>query len=187
MQQAVMASEFSRLGEMSIATKPPLRLVLGADTDKPRSLTSDELAEFTIGSAQIYSGDVELIDPKDIQLAKIFFMYGEWPAEGPYAIMEGAEITGAQYVAAPVEPSDQGFDGIGWASQIFSRYFADRTFEGEQIIQLSGEPAPGWFAPLADWDFKHSRLPPWLFHVQPNPAIHSESSGIETAGMNSIG
>jgi hypothetical protein len=49
-------------------------------------------------------------------------------------------------VAAPEEPSDQGFDGIGWASRIFTRYFATRTVDGDQVIQLNGAPVPEWFA-----------------------------------------
>ena len=52
MQQALMASELARLGDVSISTTPPLRLVLGAASDKPRKLSSDGLAEFTISSSQ---------------------------------------------------------------------------------------------------------------------------------------
>ena len=57
------------------------------------------------------------------------------------------------------EPSDQGWDGIGSASRIFSRFYAAQTIKGDQVIQLHGEAAPEWFAPLSDWDFKNSKLP----------------------------
>jgi hypothetical protein len=167
MQQAVMASELGRLGDMSISTTPPLRLVLGAASGKPRKLDSDGLAKFTIDSVRIYSGDVELTEPKDRQLAQTMFFYGEWPSNGPFAVMDGDEITGVEFIAAPEEPSDQGFDGVGLASRIFSRYFAEQTVKGDQVVQLSGEPAPEWFTPLANWDFKGSRLPLWLLHTQP--------------------
>jgi hypothetical protein len=59
-------------------------------------------------------------------------------------------------------------DGTGWAwaSRIFSRYYAAQTVDGDQVIQLHGEAAPDWFAPLSDWDFKNSKLPLLLGGVQ---------------------
>ncbi|WP_426137287.1 hypothetical protein [Phyllobacterium sp. SL163] len=58
MQEAMLASEFERLGEKLIMTKPPLRLVLGAATDMPRSVSDEGLANFMIASARIYRGSV---------------------------------------------------------------------------------------------------------------------------------
>ncbi|WP_198963546.1 hypothetical protein [Sinorhizobium fredii] len=81
MQEAMLASEFVRLGEVMIMTKPPLRLVLGAATDMPRSVSDEGLAKFMIASARIYSRDVELTDPKDRKLAQVFLFHGEWAVE----------------------------------------------------------------------------------------------------------
>lgn len=166
MKDAVLANESGRLGEVIIMTKPPLRLVLGASTDLPRSLSPDGLANFIIGSAKIFSGHVELTDPKDRKLAEVLLFYGEWSTDGPLAVTDGGEFAGVEFVATPEEPSDQGWDGIGWASRIFSRYYAAQTIDGDQVIQLHGEAAPEWFAPLSDWDFKNSKLPLLLGRVQ---------------------
>ena len=106
----------------------------------------------------VYSGEVELTDLRDRKLAEVLLFYGEWSVEGPLAITEGGEFAGVEFVAMPEEPSDQGWDGIGWASRIFSRYYAAQTIDGDQVIQLHGEAAPEWFAPLSDWDFKNSGL-----------------------------
>lgn len=179
MMEAVMANELGRLGDVSICTKPPLRLVFDAATDKPCKFSAEGLAEFVIGSARVYSGDVELTDPRDRRLAEILLLYGEWPAEGPSAIMGDDGIAGIEFVAAPEEPSDQGFDGIGSASRIFTRYFATRTVDGDQVIQLNGAPVPEWFAPLAAWDFKRSQLPLWLFHLQPSTSVLERSLKLE--------
>ena len=89
MMEALVVNEFVRLGEVSIATRPPLRLVLRADLEKPRTVNAAGEAHFVIGSVHIFSGDVELIDARDRRLAEILFFYGEWPAEGPFAVMEG--------------------------------------------------------------------------------------------------
>ncbi len=166
MKDAVLANESGRLGEVIIMTKAPLRLVLGASTDMPRSLSEEGLANFVIGSAKLYSGDVELTDPRDRKLAEVLLFYGEWSVGGPHAISDGGAFAGVEFVATPEEPSDQGWDGIGWASRIFSRYYAAQTIDGDQVIQLHGEAAPEWFAPLSDWDFKNSKLPLLLGRIQ---------------------
>ena len=168
MQEAVMANEFGRLGEVIIMTRPPLRLVLDADRKMPRKLSPEGLAEFMIGAARMYSGDTELTDPRDRRLAQILFLFGDWTVGEPIARMDGVEIGGVEFVAQPEEPSDQGFDGIGWASRIFSRYYAAQTVDGDQVIQLHGKAVPEWFAPLGAWDFKNSRLPLWLGHIEQN-------------------
>ena len=170
MRQAMLANESNRLGEVIIMTKPPLRLVFGAAADMPRSPSAEELTNFMIGPAKFFSGDIELTNVTDSKLAEVLFLYGEWPAAGPFAVMSGGEIVGVEFVAEPNEPSDQEFDGIGWASRIFSRFYAMQTVDGNQVIQLNGEAAPEWFAPLAAWDFKNSKLPLWLGHVKPSAA-----------------
>ncbi|WP_439500451.1 hypothetical protein [Aminobacter ciceronei] len=175
MQEAVLASEFERLGEVLIMTKPPLRLVLGAATDMPRSLSEEGLANFIIGSAKVFSRDVELTDPKDRKLAQVFLFHGEWAVDGPFALMDGDEIAGVEFVAKPVEPTNQGWDGIGTASRIFSSFYADQTIDGDQVIQLDGEPAPDWFAPLASWDFKNSKLPLLLGRIQPSDGVKAST------------
>lgn len=171
MQEAMLASEFARLGEVTIMTKPPLRLVLGAATDMPPSISDEGLANFMIASARIYSRDVELTDPKDRKLAQVFLFHGEWAVEGPFALMDGDQISGVEFVAKPIEPTNQGWEGIGTASRIFSSFYADQTVDGDQVIQLDGEPAPDWFAPLGSWDFKNSKLPLLLGRVQPSDGV----------------
>ena len=65
--------------------------------------------------------------------------------------------------AAPLEKSDNGFDTIGFASRIFSRFYRSETSAGDQVTRIQGEPRPEWFQPLADWDFKASKLAFRLF------------------------
>ncbi|MBB2684878.1 hypothetical protein N2597_29085 (plasmid) [Rhizobium sophoriradicis] len=168
MQEAMLASEFERLGEKLIMTKPPLRLVLAAATDMPRSVSDEGLANFMIAAAKIYSRNVELTDPKDRKLAQVLLFYGEWEVKGPIALMEGDRIAGVEFVANPVEPTHQGWEAIGMASRIFSSFYANQTVEGDQVTQLDGEPAPEWFIPLANWDFKSSKLPLLLGVIQPS-------------------
>ena len=92
MKDAVLANESGRLGEVIIMTKAPLRVVLGAATDMPHSLSPEGLTNFIIGSAKLYSGEVELTDLRDRKLAEVRLFYGEWSVEGPLAITEGGEF-----------------------------------------------------------------------------------------------
>lgn len=186
MQEAVVANESGRLGEVTIMTKSPLRLVFGAAVDMPRSLSPEGMAQFVVGSAKLFNGDVELTDVRDRKLAEVLFLYGEWPAEGPFAVMDDGQFAGVEFVAKPEEPSDQGFDGIGSASRIFSRFYATQTVEGDQVIQLHGAAAPDWFAPLANWDFKNSKLPLWLFHIQPEGADPSREGPAASAASQPV-
>jgi len=179
MQEAMLANEFERLGEKVIMTKPPLRLVLSAATDLPRSIDDEGLASFVIGSARFFSRDVELIEPKDRKFVQVLLFYGDWEVEGPIPFMDGNEIGGVEFVANPREPTypDQGWEGIGTASRIFSSFFADQTIEGDQVIQLDGDAAPDWFVPLASWDFKNSKLPLLLGLIQPSAAGREQGEG----------
>ncbi|NTG75561.1 hypothetical protein G6M02_19725 [Agrobacterium rhizogenes] len=63
--------------------------------------------------------------------------------------MDADEIAGVELVANPVKPTHQSWKGIGMANRNFSSFYADQTIDGDQVIQLDGEPAPDWFAPLA--------------------------------------
>jgi hypothetical protein len=132
----------------------------------PRSLSPDGLANFIIGSAKLYSGALELIDHRDRTLATVLLFYGDWSIEGPFAVTENGDFKGVEFVANPEEISDQGWDGIGWASRIFSRFYAAQTIDGDHVIQLYGKPAPQWFASLSFWDFKNSNLPLMLVRVE---------------------
>jgi hypothetical protein len=59
-----------------------------------------------------------------------------------------------------------------------SRISAGRcqTIDGDQVIQLDGEPVPDWFAPLGGWDFKNSKLPLLLGRIQPSDRVKASTS-----------
>ncbi|WP_336964002.1 hypothetical protein [Sphingobium aquiterrae] len=166
MEGAMMANALGCLGDVSLNTVAPLRLMFAGTQEEPLMLDGEGLPENRVPVAKIFSRNVELIDPKDRQLAMVLMQYGEWPISGPNPVPN--DPAGAvEFIAEPVEPSDEGYDGIGTASRIFSRYFSSQTIAGDQVIQLHGAPVPQWFAPIASWDFKGSRLPLWVFRMQP--------------------
>lgn len=166
MQEAMVANELGRLGDVVLWTTPPLRVLIEGSAQRPLRVSLDGSLISGGASLRVFSRGLELTDARDRRLALILLDYGEWQVEGP-TILEEVEHGAVEFVGAPEEPSEDGMDGIGTASRIFSRYFDQNTVAGDQIIQLAGEAVPDWFAPLAAWDFKNSRLPLWVGHMRP--------------------
>jgi hypothetical protein len=168
MMEAVVASEFGKLGEVMIMTKAPLQLVLGAATNMPRSLSSEGLANFIIGSAKLYSGDVELTDPRigSSRRSCSFTASGPPTARSLSPTVASSRVSSSSRLRKSL-PTRAGMASVRPAV-FFSRFYAAQTVDGDQIIQLHGEAAPDWFASLSDWDFKNSKLPLLLGRVQPS-------------------
>lgn len=168
MLDAMTASHMWRLGDVSINTTSPLRFTVlkrpDGKVDTPQAGAMGLLAV-----SRMFSGDVELTEPRERHLARTLFAFGEWPLQGPTDVTDENGNPAYEFVAEPEEPSDQGFDGVGWASRIFSRYFAEQTQDGDRVIQLHGMAAPDWFAPLSAWHATPSALPLWLIHLKPAP------------------
>lgn len=161
MADALPHSRLGDLGDVSIGLSGPLELIAelapGAEVAGPAASPS---------RVNIRRDGISLTDPRDRKLATILLQYGDWALEGP--IEEECE-KGTKFVhfrAAPEEPSDNGFDGIGFASRIFSRFYRAETSAGDQVTQLHGEPQPEWFQPLAEWDFSASKLDLRIFRYR---------------------
>jgi len=170
MTDAITANHMGRLGDVSIHTTSPLRFTVpkrpDGKVDTPEAGIMGLLAV-----SRIFSGNVELVEPRERHLARILFAHGEWPLHGPNDVTDENGNPAYEFVAEPEEPSGQGFDGIGWASRIFSRYFAQQTQDGDRVIQLHGKSVPDWFAPLSDWHGTQSALPLWLFYARPSATV----------------
>jgi hypothetical protein len=158
MAQAFAYSRLGDLGDVAINLPGPLQL-----TARFERASANAVQRPTV---ELYRDGQLLTDARDQNLAMILLQYGEWPLTGP--VEERSEGGGrlVHFTAEPEEPSDQGFDGIGLASRIFSRFYRADTSAGDQVTQLNGEARPEWFKPLAEWDFKQSKLGLRIFHIQ---------------------
>ena len=163
MVTGISENELGYLGDLRIGTRPPLRLRIMADLGKPRTLMSDGRVEFTISEARMYCENDEILDPVEKQIAGIFMQYGEWSIVGPEPIVEDDRLTGVEYRWEPEEQKNVGFEMIGSLSRMFSRYYAEKTIENAEVVQLHVPLRPGWFAPLVTSDYKSKALPLWQF------------------------
>lgn len=160
MAEAFPYSRLGDLGDVSINLPGPLQFTVMFE---PGVESAEEQPRPT---AALYRDGQLLTDARDQNLAMILLQFGEWPLSGPLEeqLENGARLV--HFKAEPEEPSGQGFDGIGIASRIFSRFYREDTSAGDQVTQLNGEPRPEWFRPLAEWDFEASKLGLRIFRMQ---------------------
>lgn len=163
METGFRVNELGYLGDQTIGTKPPLRLQLEADPATTSPVASDGRVKFTISAARIYCDKDEILDHIEKQIAWIFMQYGEWKVIGPEPLLEGDRLTAIEFRWEPEEQVNEGFEMIGSLSRMFSRYYAERTIENDEIVQLHAPLRPGWFAPLVTSDYQSKTLPLWRF------------------------
>jgi hypothetical protein len=156
MMDAFPFSRMGELGDVTIALPGPLQLLARIP---PQGAS---------GQAQtaLYAAGKLLTDSRDRSLALLLLQYGDWPVTGPIEkdLPDGGRLV--SFEAAPPEPSEDGFDGIGPASRIFSRVYRAETSADEAVTQLNSEPRPDLFKPLAQWNFAESKLELRLLHMQ---------------------
>ena len=178
MVTAVKENELGILGDLKIGTVPPLSLRFVADPAKARSVSPEGTFEFTIAAVRFYCGDVEILDPIEKNIAWIFMLYGDWEENGPHPLVKDETLTGVEFRWEPPEPTDQGFDIIGTLSTMFARYYAERTVDDGEIVQIRAEPRPEWFEPLIRPDYDGQALPLWRLSQRPSSYFdHEESAG----------
>jgi hypothetical protein len=170
MFEAVRVNEMGRLGDRMIGTKPPLKLRLFADKSKPRSVSPEGEVNLTISHAATLSGDTEIADPVERDIAWIFMQFGDWESAGPEALMTGSDPDAIEFVWTPHERANEPeeFEMVGTLSSMFSRYYATQTLEDEGVVQTEARLTPGWFAPLVAHDQRSGMLPLWRFILQAN-------------------
>ncbi|MER8808251.1 hypothetical protein [Mesorhizobium australicum] len=153
MAKAFPYSRLGDLGDVSINLPGPLQFTVSFEPAQ-----TDGSEQQPRPTAVMYREGELLTDVRDQNLAMILLQFGEWPLTGPIEedVGDGGRLV--HFKAEPEEPSGQGFDGIGFASRIFARFYREDTSAGDQVTQLNGESRPEWFSPLAQWDFQTSKL-----------------------------
>jgi hypothetical protein len=170
MFSAVGLSELARLGDRMIGTIPPLKLRLFADRSKNCTLSLDGEVKFWIGDAAAYSGDTEITEPVERDIAWIFMQFGQWECSEPKALLAGDQLEAIEFTWTPRALSNPGqnFEMIGSLSSMFARYYAEQTLSKEGVVQTEAAMMPNWFAPLVNPAYKGKALPLWRFAIQSN-------------------
>jgi hypothetical protein len=176
MNTAVKVNELSRLGDLTIGTRPPLCLRLLADPTKPSSIDAQSMASIVIGGVRIFCGGNEVLKPAEQEIAWIFMQYGEWTAEKPRAVMEDGRLIGIEMCCIPQNRGEEDFEFIGSLSRMFAGYYAEQTVKDDAVVQIQAPLRPNWFSSLIHSDYKGEALPLWRFILQPNYGLTEPAS-----------
>lgn len=167
MMDALKMSELASLGDESIGIRAPLLLRLTMDPKRTSSIASNGTVHVTIGNAQIFSAGFELSNPSDQQIAWTVMQYGDWEMGEPKAVVEGDRLIALEFDCAPLKPSGQGFESVGFLSRLFARYYADKTMKEGEVIRIKVPAQLEWFQALRQKDGT-ARMPIWRFVLKPN-------------------
>lgn len=170
MGTATRANELGALGDRTIGTRPPLKLRLIMDPKRTTAIGEDGQVKAVIGRAVMYSGETEITDPTEQQIAWIFMQHGEWPGSEALPIVEGDRLVAIEFRWEPEERQNDGFELVCTLSRMFSRYFAEATLRDGAIVQLRAPHRPGWFEPLIKPGSVSKALPLWRFQLKPSYA-----------------
>ncbi|MBM4301623.1 MAG: hypothetical protein FJ121_08850 [Deltaproteobacteria bacterium] len=166
--EAFKKNEMSLLGDVMVGTTPPLSLRIVADPSKPRDVAQDEDCTFTIGSVDLYCNGMRIEDSLEQTLAFYFMRNSDWHIEDAKAKLEEDLLVYLEYVAEPQEPvPNQGFQILGFLSEMISRSYNDITAESGEIQQLSPSAAPGSLGIAIPKGYKGKHFPLWIFRIKP--------------------
>ncbi|OGQ55823.1 MAG: hypothetical protein A2W66_00530 [Deltaproteobacteria bacterium RIFCSPLOWO2_02_56_12] len=163
---AVTKNEMSLLGDVLVGTTPPLSLRIITNPSKPRTVNADGECTFYISSAELYCDGVRIEDPLEQNLAFYFLLNSDWEVGNAKAKLEGDQLIYFDSVAEPREPvPNQGFQILGFLSEIISRNYNDITAESGKVHQLSPGNEPGSLGIVIPQEYKGKSLPLWRFTV----------------------
>lgn len=169
MLSAMKVNEMNRLGDFSVGTTPPLILRIFTDKNKPRSVDSDGLGKFTIGSIDFLCCEKKIANKREQQYAFYFMLYGNWQSTEPVANIEDNKLISIDYIVEPEQRTPhQNFELLGFISSMISRWYRALVLTSScgEKLSIAAEPdALGINIPIG---YKGKDLPLWQFHQEPN-------------------
>src|SRR2546427_8329886 len=157
------------LGDLMVGTKPPLAFRVIADPSKARSVDESGQVAFTIGMVELYCNGQRIEDHFEQQLAFYFMLYSDWIDSKPRAEIVDNKLAYIEYLTQPREQTrDQGFESLGFLSDMISRHYNDLTASEGEVVRLSPSTDPGTLGVLIPDGYEGKQLPLWRFTLRPN-------------------
>jgi hypothetical protein len=166
--EAFPRNQMAMLGDMMIATTPPLAFRVIADPQKPRTLDESGHVTMTIGAVELYCNGQRIDDHLEQQLAFYFMLHSDWVGGEPRVEIVDNNLVYVEYSAEPRQPNpDQGFQFLGYLSDMISRHYSDLTASEGDVVRLSPATGPGTLGVLIPPRYQGKQLPLWRFTVAP--------------------
>lgn len=166
-------NRMSMLGDVLIATTPPLAIRFYTDKTKPHSIQQVGFVGFTIGDVEISCKHRKIKDENEKRIAPSLILFGGWQetATAVFVSSETDELDYAEFTYSP-----EGYDEcapippfVDAVSTIISRQFNMLTSKHGEIQKLTPNVSPGFLGFILPESYKSHDLPLWRFHIQPNP------------------
>jgi hypothetical protein len=167
--EAVGLNRMEMLGDMMIATTPPLAFRIVVDPRKPRRLNDGGQGVFTIGDVELYCNGQRLEDPYERQLAFYFMLNSDWATDDSRAEVRNNELVYIECISQPQEPvPNQHFQCLGFLSDMITRHYNELTVDDGRVIRLSPVADPGTLGIVIPLGYQGKQLPLWQFQCRPH-------------------
>jgi hypothetical protein len=164
------------IGDVTIGTCPPLRIVLRTDPTSPAVVSLDQVSheyKITIRGVEIYAGDSLITDETDRKIFDFLRNFGTWEEEDSMPLMRGELLEGIEFRWKPREEKDledsERFRMIGSLTSMFSTWFRRKALGADgRPSQTRIEVEPGFLGNLIPEGYHGTQLPLWIFVQSPN-------------------
>lgn len=176
--EAFKNNEMALLGDIMIATTPPLSMRVITDPTKPRCVDESGRVRFTIGGVEFYCGGTKIDDKFEQNLAFYFMLHSNWVESEPEAKIQDGDLIYFDFVTEPEEPlPGQQFQVLGFLSEMIARNYNDLTASEAGIDRLSPLIDPDSLGILIPQDYKGKQLPLWRFRLETQLSANKANSG----------
>jgi len=168
-EKALKTNEMADLGDLNVATTPPLTCRIITDPSKPRKVGPSGETPFTIGSVEFFCAGRQIEQNEERNLAFYFMLFGNWVEPEPQVHIEEEQLIYIDFTTnhpAPVPGRE--FQFIGTLSSMISRRFTALTAPEGQIQSVLASAEPGALGVVIPEEYKGTDLPLWRFVQQPN-------------------
>ena len=164
---ALKRNQMSFLGDVTIATIPPLAMRIYPDKQQPHNIIENNTAEFTISKVEMLCKNSPITVESEQRIALALMLFGNWVEDNKVLISPSAktEIEYIEFFYSPQEyDHEQGFSVVGPLSTMISRQYGQFTAPNGKVRCLSADIAPGMLGFVIPEGYKGEALPLWRFH-----------------------
>ena len=170
---AIAKSQIAALGDMMIATKPPLSIRMICAPNKTTELDANGQCQICFSDIEHYCDGSLITDAIEKRIAFQLILSSQWNEEEHLEIV-GNKVSWIEYTYTPEQyDSENGFASVGFLSSIISTEYKSATSNDEGIHSISPKSDPEDFEIFIPEHYKGKTLPLWLFHMQPNEEYKS--------------
>lgn len=160
------------LGDVMVATTPPLTFRVYADAALPRVLHPDGHVEFTTKRVELLCAGRRLLREVERKLCLYFMLHGAWSASDSWELVleDGAVSAIDLHFAHEEAVGGQDFQFLGPISAMISRHYDALTIRNGDVIRLRADAETDKLGIVIPPDYRGQALPLWRFRLQPNVA-----------------